>query len=80
MQQAPLDDRYLPLKALVAYSGLGLRTLRTYLQHPTRPLPHFRIGGKIVVRQSEYDLWALGFRAQSSSRVAALVDECLKRL
>lgn len=75
-----MDDSYLPLKSLAGYSGLGVRTLRGYLHHPTRPLPHFRIGGKIVVRRSEFDTWASAFKVQSGDRLGALVDECLKGL
>jgi hypothetical protein len=65
---------------LSAYAGLGVRTLRQYLQHPTRPLPHFRIGAKILVRRSEFDAWASGFRAQCSDRVDVLIAEALKGL
>jgi hypothetical protein len=39
-------DPYLPLKQLAGYSGLSVRTLRSYLAAPSHPLPCFRIGGK----------------------------------
>lgn len=71
---------YLPLKALAVYSGLGLRTLRGYLAHPSRPLPHYRVGGKVLVRASEFDEWIAGFRETSSSRVEAIVTEVLAGL
>ena len=50
-------DPYLPLKALAAYSGLSIRTLRGHLRRRQSPLPHYRPGGKILVRRSEFDAW-----------------------
>ena len=63
----PCDDAYLPLKTLVVYSGLSIRTLRGYLAHATHPLPCFRIGGKVLVRRSDYDTWAAQFRVTTST-------------
>ncbi|PYM41491.1 MAG: hypothetical protein DME12_11490 [Candidatus Rokuibacteriota bacterium] len=55
------------------------RTLREYLDHPARPLPHYRVGGKILVRRSEFDTWVAHFR-QADSRVARVVDEVIRDL
>jgi hypothetical protein len=71
------EDRYFGLRQLAAYSGLGVRTLRGYLVHPARPLPHFRVGGKILVRRSEFDDWVRAFRATGENRVDAIVAEVL---
>jgi len=73
-------DAYLPLKALAQYSGLSVRTLRTCLGRPAHPLPHFRVGGKILIKRSEYDAWAEHFRAVAADRVDALVVETLRGL
>lgn len=80
--QAIRENPYLPLTALARYSGLGLRTLRQYLHHPTRPLPHYRIGGKILVRRGEYDAWALQWKvsAAAAGRLDHLVADVLKGL
>ena len=75
-----LDDAYLPMGRLSAYSGLSVRTLRGYLAHPVHPLPCYRIGGKVLVRRSEFDQWAQQFRAAPSSKVDALVSEALRGL
>ncbi len=56
-----LDDAYLPLRALARYAGLSVRTLRSYLVHGSSPLPHYRIGGRVLVRRSEFDAWAARF-------------------
>jgi excisionase family DNA binding protein len=50
-------DPYLSLKALAAYSGLGVTRLRAYLTDVRHPLPHYRVGGKILIRRSTFDHW-----------------------
>ena len=54
-ESAAVDDRYLSLRSLATYAGLSIRTLRGYLGRRHAPLPHYRIGGKILVRRSEFD-------------------------
>lgn len=73
-------DAYLPLKVLAMYSGLGIRTLRGYLTHSSQSLPHNRIGGKILVKRSEFDAWAARFRASAPAVVDALVADVLRGL
>lgn len=75
-----LDDAYLPLRALAEYAGLSVRTLRGYLAHAVHPMPCYRIGGKVLVRRSEFDQWARQFRAVPSSAVDTLVTEALRGL
>jgi hypothetical protein len=75
-----LGDPFLPMKDLAGYSGLCVRTLRGYLVHPSRPLPCYRVGGKVLVRRSEFDAWMLAFRDAGDQRVPALVSELLKGL
>lgn len=79
----PVDDGYLSLKALAGYDGLGVRTLRGYFTHPGHPLPHYRIGGKVLVRRSEYDAWASRFHVRyvrSAATVDAIVDDVMRGL
>ena len=73
-------DAYLPLRALSTYAGLSVRTLRTYLAHPSSPLPHYRIGGKVLVKRSEYDAWASRFRANVAPAVDRVVDDVMRSL
>ena len=56
------DDRYLSLRSLAAYAGMSVRTLRALLVRRHAPLPHYRIGGKILILRSEFDRWAAEFR------------------
>ena len=62
------EDKYLPLRALAAYSGLSTRTLRRLLRWPAAPLPFYRFGGKVLVRQSEFDAWMSTHRRCASVR------------
>jgi hypothetical protein len=67
---------YLSLKALATYSGLSVRTLRGHLTDRVRPLPHFRVGGKILVSTTDFDSWVRQFRVQvTATSIDALVDD-----
>lgn len=75
---AQLDlDPYLPLRAASAYVGLSVRSLRSWLVHPTCPLPCYRVGGKILLRRSELDRWLSGFRRRGREDIEAVVDGVL---
>jgi excisionase family DNA binding protein len=75
----PLDP-FLSLKALAGYSGLSVRKLRDLLADPTCPLPHYRVGGKILVRRSEFDAWMQQYRPQGNTNVARMVHDVLGSL
>ena len=69
-------DPYLSLRALATYSGLSRRTLRTHLERlPNEALPCYRLGGKILVRKSEFDAWIAQFRAQGRPSLAKAIRE-----
>lgn len=74
----PLDP-YFTLAALSQYSGLANRTLRKWMADPMRPLPVYRVGGKLLVRVSEFDAWVSGFRADGGS-LKAMVDDVMSKL
>jgi excisionase family DNA binding protein len=75
----PLDP-FLSLKALAAYAGLSVRKLRDCLDDPLHPLPHYRVGAKILVRQSEFDAWMSRYRRVASVDVDPIVQEILDGL
>ena len=56
-QAAPLQPSYLDLKTLAAYSSCSVRWLRDRLIDRMSPLPHNRIGGKLLVQRKEFDEW-----------------------
>ena len=57
----PVQD----LKALARNGGVSVRALRDRLKDPLHPLPHFRVGGKILVRWDEYLNWLESYRVDS---------------
>jgi hypothetical protein len=73
-------DPFLSLRALATYSSLGARRLRDYLTDPLHPLPCYRVGGKILVRRSEFDAWIARYRQLGRPDVDRLVADALKNL
>ena len=72
----PRLDPYLSLRGLADYSSLSVRTLRSYIADSVRPLPYYRVGGKILVRVSEFDNWLATHReATAPVDVHAIVDK-----
>ncbi|MFI5342040.1 MAG: helix-turn-helix domain-containing protein [Candidatus Methylomirabilales bacterium] len=70
--QVPLDP-YMDLKALSQYSSISVRKLRDLLKEPLRPLPCYRVDGKILVRRSDFDRWMEAYRYTPD--LTKLVDE-----
>ncbi|MCU1384339.1 MAG: hypothetical protein JWL71_3036 [Acidobacteria bacterium] len=74
-----MTDQYFTLRALSAYSGLSIRTLRDYLKHQGNPLPCYRPGGKLLVKRSDFDRWMDGYRtAAPSATVDSVVDDLMR--
>lgn len=71
------EDGYLSLRDLATYSGLSVSTLRDYVNHLRPPLPHYRIGARIMVRRSEFDQWVRQFREDGSTALEAVADRIL---
>jgi hypothetical protein len=75
----PLDP-YMGLKALATYSGISVRTLRSYIDgQPDTAIPAYRIGGRLLVRRSEYDAWAAQFRMRGRPSLAAAVTHLAQK-
>lgn len=72
-------DAYLSLAELSAYSGMSTRKLREFLNDPIHPLPHYRPGGKVFVRRSEFDHWMMQFRHEGAD-VVQLVSDIVKEV
>ena len=75
--QVPLDP-YMDLQALSQYSSISVRKLRDLLKDPLRPLPCFRVDGKIVVRWSEFQRWMEAYRYTPD--LDKLVDEVVSAI
>jgi excisionase family DNA binding protein len=75
----PLDP-FLSLRALASYSSLSVRKLRDLLDDAGHPLPAYQVGGKILVRRSEFDAWMAAHRRRRDVDVETLVSEVLRDL
>ena len=73
-------DPFLDLRALAGYSSLSVRKLRDLLNDPGQPIPAYRIGGKILVRRSEFDTWMAVYRHRGRQDVDAIVNDVLRTL
>jgi hypothetical protein len=73
-------DPFLSLRILAGYSCVSVRKLREHLHDPVHPLPHYRLGGKIVVRRSEFDAWMARYRRVGQADVEGIVDSVLRDL
>jgi hypothetical protein len=73
----PLDP-FLSLRALAAYSGLSVRTLRSHIADVAHPLLHYKVGSKVVVRRSEFDAWMVQHRRRGTGAdVGDIVNEMI---
>lgn len=70
-------DPFMTLRALASYAALSVRKLRDYLDDPAHPLPHYRVGGKILVHRSEFDTWIRAYRQCGRIDVDRAVREAL---
>ena len=73
-------DPFLSLRTLASYSCMSVRKLRQYLHDPVHPLPHYRLGGKIVVRRSEFDAWMVAYRRLGEADVEGIVNSVIRDL
>jgi len=46
----------------------------------TNPLPYYRVGGKILLKRSEYDEWILAFRTRGNAALDSVVGELVEGL
>jgi len=69
-------DPFLSLRALADYSGLSVKTLRSYIDRlPHEALPAYRVGHKVLVRRSEFDAWMAQFRAKGRPGLAKAIRD-----
>lgn len=74
-QPGLVQPRFLDLKTLAAYSSCSVRWLRDRLVDRAHPLPHYRVGGKLLVQRDEFDAWMAIHRvAQSSDQLSQIVE------
>ena len=60
-----MEPSYFDLQDLAAYSSCSVRWLRDRLTDRNTPLPHYRVGGKVLVKRDEFDTWMSRYRIAS---------------
>jgi predicted DNA-binding transcriptional regulator AlpA len=64
-----VEREYFNVKELSDYSGLGVRTIWSFLKDATNPLPHIRIGKKIVrIKRTDFDAWIRIYYVSTTER------------
>ena len=64
-----VEREYFNVKELSDYSGLGVRTIWSFLKDLTNPLPHIRIGRKIVrIKRTDFDVWISVYYVSDTER------------
>lgn len=74
---ASVQPCFLDLKALAAYSSCSVRWLRDRLVDQSHPLPHYRIGGKLLVKRDEFETWMDVHRVEHPSDQLSKIVECV---
>ena len=72
-----LDDFFLSLRALARAGNLSVKTLRGYLTDSTHPLPHYRPGGKVIIRWSDFLRWLEHYKVMKSADLDRMVEEVM---
>ncbi len=72
------EQIYLDLKTLAVRTSISVRKWRDHIKDPTNPVPHYVVGGKILVFWPEVHAWLQGYKAQPE--INKLVNEVLDSL
>lgn len=81
-EETPKHSReWLGLRELSVYADVSERTLRSWIRSPRDPLPATRIGGKVLVRRSEFDRFLERHQVQplAAIDVGRIVDEVVRQ-
>ena len=75
-----MDREYLNVRELSAYSGLGVRTIWSFLKDTTNPLPHIRIGRKIIrIKRTDFDAWIRVYYVSATGR-DSMADRIVRKV
>ena len=72
-----IQPGYFDLQALAVYSSASVRWLRDRLVDRTYPLPHHRVGGKLLVKKEDFDQWISRYR---QDRPADALDDVVNEV
>ena len=76
--ESQTEPSYFNLRRLAAYSNCSVRWLRDRLVDQSLPLPHHRVGGKLLVRKDDFDRWMDVHRViHQSDRLSRIVENVM---
>ncbi|SPP64721.1 helix-turn-helix domain-containing protein [Nitrospira lenta] len=76
-----VQPSFLDLKTLAAYSSCSVRWLRDRLVDRMYPLPHYRVGGKLLVKRDEFDRWMEAQRVtHPSDQLTEIVESVVAQI
>jgi hypothetical protein len=72
----------LDLRKLSEYSSYSVSRIRRWLTDSVCPLPHYIIGGKILVKVDDFDNWITNFKRgiETKKDVDAIINSVFKDL
>ena len=69
------SNRSLSKRGAATYLGISV----SFLERLLKEIPHFRVGRKLLFRQSELDDWLEGYRVNTATQdVKKLADDALR--
>lgn len=76
-----IQAEFFTLQKLATYASCSVRWLRSRLVDAHNPLPHFKVGGKVLVKREEFDQWmAMHRMKRPADHVSGLVDTVVAQL
>ena len=72
------EDPYYDLRGASGYSSMAVSTIRDHISFGS--LPAYKVGGKILIRRSEFDSWIEAFQINKKQDLNVLVDDVLNNL
>lgn len=76
-ENSAIFDRWMDLRHLRTYATVSDRTLRAWINSQVDPLPAVRIGTKIFIRRSEFDVWMENHRIKQVG-LGGMVEEIVQ--
>ena len=71
-----ITAEFMSRKDLAAYASVSVRTVSSWIK---LDMPHYRIGGLLRIKRSEFDEWMKRFRVEDQGKkLDAIVDEVLR--
>lgn len=72
-------DVYIDAKTCSEWSSLSLRTIRDLLKAPDDPIPHYKIGGRVLIHWPEFKEWLATYKTRGLNNSSGIAERILKR-